>query len=67
MHTLFYQAYISFWEKKCEEGREKMNTNSIITTSKNDFKGGSGYKVIEVNVAVSEAHLYAVCTPIKKQ
>jgi hypothetical protein len=44
-----------------------MNTNSIITTSKNDLKGVSGYKIIEVNVAVSEDHLYAVCTPVKKQ
>lgn len=42
-----------------------MNTNTIITTSKNEWKGE--YKVIEVNVAVSEDYLYAVCTPVKKQ
>jgi hypothetical protein len=45
----------------------KMNTNSTIITSKNELKGESGYKIIEVNVSVSEDHLYAVCTPVKKQ
>lgn len=44
-----------------------MNTNTTIITSKNELKGESGYKIIKVNVAVSEDQLYAVCTPVKKQ
>jgi len=66
--TLFPIKHIlAFGKKKCEEGRVKMNINSNITTSKNDLKGESGYKVIEINVTVSEDYLYAVCTPVKKQ
>lgn len=42
-----------------------MNNKETISSGKIENKGG--FKVIEVNVTVSEHTLYAVCTPIKTQ
>jgi len=44
-----------------------MKINEMIKSNSNEYKGGNGYKVIEVNVSVPADYLYAVCTPVKKQ
>lgn len=44
-----------------------MNMNEMIKVNPSEYKGGTGYKVVEVNVSVPADYLYAVCTPVKKQ
>lgn len=44
-----------------------MNNSQLKTPIKKEFKdGGSGFKVIEMNVSDSTESLYAVVTPINK-
>jgi hypothetical protein len=43
-----------------------MNNNTLIKTSKNEINnGGTGFKVIEINVTDPAQSLFSVVTPIK--
>jgi hypothetical protein len=66
VHLFFLPAYSNFCEYFVRKEERKMNNNTLIKTSKNEINnGGTGFKVIEINVTDPAQSLFSVVTPIK--
>jgi hypothetical protein len=65
-HLFFLPAYSSFCEYFLRKEVRTMNINPIIKTNKNETTtNGTGFKIIEINVADPAQGLFSVVTPIK--
>ena len=43
----------------------QMNNKLILSTKNDKYTDGTGFKVVEINVADRTENLYAVVTPVK--
>jgi hypothetical protein len=68
MHILEHATYSNFCEKFFFIGRKNKHMNNDViklSTKIESNAGGTGYKVIEINVTDPSENLFAVVTPVK--